>query len=150
VRFRNTYDEITSTKEVRSKCGVGPSIVLEIASNVVLVWAGSLTDSGTPIAIITMKQVKYRYKNHLVEFFLSLISMYAGSFCDTVEGVLVPEAHGWAISSSCLLHLTTSDRTARIASIYHNNATHRPKSIEDIQDNAWFVPSEVVRCSRCR
>jgi hypothetical protein len=35
-----------------------------------------------------------------------------------------------------ILHLTMSDGTARIASMHHNNATDRLKSIEDIQDNA--------------
>jgi hypothetical protein len=33
-------------------------------------------------------------------------------------------------------HLTTSDRKFRTATIHHNNATHRLKSIEVIQDNA--------------
>jgi hypothetical protein len=36
------------------------------------------------------------------------------------------------------------DRTATIFSNHHNNATDRLKSIDVIQDNAWFVPPELV------
>jgi hypothetical protein len=49
-----------------------------------------------------------------------------------------------------VLHLITSDRTARIASIYHNNAFDLPKSMEDIEDNARSVASELITCGTCR
>jgi hypothetical protein len=43
-----------------------------------------------------------------------------------------------------VLQLSTSNRMSRIASMYYNNASGRPKPIEDIQDNG---PSELVTCS---
>jgi hypothetical protein len=45
-------------------------------------------------------------------------------------------------------HLTTSDGTAMIPLGHQNNATDQLISVEVVQDNAWFVPSELVSCGR--
>jgi hypothetical protein len=52
--------------------------------------------------------------------------------------------------SGLVLHLFTSDRTARIPSMHYNGTGDGLKPIERIQDNAIimsvFVPSELATC----
>jgi hypothetical protein len=52
-------------------------------------------------------------------------------------------------NSRALPHLTTSNTTARVALMNYKMAMQQPKYSENIKDNAWFVPSEVVKCGRC-
>jgi hypothetical protein len=58
------------------------------------------------------------------------------------------------LTSPILLHLTTSDRTARIPSMHYNSVDNCLKLIEVIQDNAFIVSvcvsSELVTCSMQR
>jgi hypothetical protein len=55
------------------------------------------------------------------------------------------------IEQCCLLHLFTSDGTARIPSMHYNGAGDWLKPIECIQDKALiisvFVPLELATCS---
>jgi hypothetical protein len=53
---------------------------------------------------------------------------------------------GFAVGIMSVSYSTTSDKTAMIPSIYHNNASKRLNSIKVIQDNAWFVLLELVIC----
>jgi hypothetical protein len=41
-------------------------------------------------------------------------------------------------------HLITSGGTARMASMHQHNATDRIGSVEDIEENAWFVLVELI------
>jgi hypothetical protein len=67
-----------------------------------------------------MHMFSLRYNQHFIPIFASWLSLLSASL--------------------------TSDGTARIASIYYNDATDYLKSVDDMQDKARFLLLELITC----